>query len=489
MTREIRLGIALALVSAIAPAPVAASVVVSTATTRNIGCSGGVCTPTSDKAVLNVDDLESLLSAGNIEVTTTGSGVQAGDVEIDAPLAWSGSATLTLDAYDSVDIERPVTVAGPGDLSIKTNDGGTAGVFLFGPKGHVAFAETSDALSINGVSYTLVGTLPDLAADIAANPSGAYALAADYDGGQDGTYHSPPIPTTFEGSFNGLGNTVSNLRIRGSVKRQNLALFNELDTASTVSSLRLSRSHVWSSNGYNGFAVAGLAAINYGTIFNSSAGGTIVAKTHSPGVIGGMVGANLGTLDRGASEVKIKFASSTIDGSLVGVLVGVNNGGSIKESYATGTIAASTKTGLVSAGGLLGANAGPVVNCYATASVLESGGGGSSVGGLFGSNIATAVSSYSTGGATAVAGSYIGGLIGDDGSARGDLKQTYWDMTTSGIGDAQGAGNIAHDPGIKGLTTTQLQAGLPHGFDHSIWAQDAKINDGLPYLRGNPPTK
>jgi hypothetical protein len=62
-------------------------------------------------------------------------------------------------------------------------------------------------------------------------------------------------------------------------------------------------------------------------------------------------------------------------------------------------------------------------------------------------------------------------------------------MTTSGIGDAQGAGNIAHDPGIKGLTTTQLQAGLPHGFDHSIWAQDAKINDGFPYLRGNPPTK
>ncbi len=422
MTREIRLGVALALVSAIAPAPVAASVVVSTAATRNIGCSGGVCTPTSDKAVLNVDDLENLLSAGNIEVTTTGSGVQAGDVEIDAPLAWSGSATLTLDAYDSVDIERPVTVAGPGDLSIKTNDGGTDGVFLFGPKGHVAFAETSDALSINGVSYTLVGTLPDLAADIAANPSGAYALAADYDAGQDGTYHSPPIPTTFEGGFNGLGNTVSNLRIRGSAKRQNLALFNELDTASTVSSLHLSRSHVWSSNGFAGFAVAGLVATNYGTVFNSSVGGTIAVKTRTLGVIGGMAGANLGTLDRVASEVKIKFTSDGTDVGVAGGLVGINNGGTIDESYATGTITASAKPDGVSAGGLLGVNAGPVVNCYATASVLENGGGGSFVGGLFGSNISTAVSSYSTGSLTATSGSYIGGLIGDDGSARGGPK-------------------------------------------------------------------
>jgi hypothetical protein len=50
-----------------------------------------------------------------------------------------------------------------------------------------------------------------------------------------------------------------------------------------------------------------------------------------------------------------------------------------------------------------------------------------------------------------------------------------------------GAGNIANDPGITGQTTAQLQAGLPAGFDPSIWAEDPGINNGLPYLIANPP--
>ena len=78
-------------------------------------------------------------------------------------------------------------------------------------------------------------------------------------------------------------------------------------------------------------------------------------------------------------------------------------------------------------------------------------------------------------------------LSGSDGEG-GTISDVYWDTTTSGITNlGEGAGNIANDPGITGETTAQLQAGLPPGFDPSIWAEDPSINGGLPYLIANPP--
>jgi hypothetical protein len=76
-----------------------AEVTISSAATSNMSCLGGVCSPTAKNAILNVTDLENLLATGNVEVTTTGSGVQAGDIDIDAALAWSSTTTLALDAW------------------------------------------------------------------------------------------------------------------------------------------------------------------------------------------------------------------------------------------------------------------------------------------------------------------------------------------------------------------------------------------------------
>ncbi|MGH6889550.1 MAG: hypothetical protein ACREHF_10180 [Rhizomicrobium sp.] len=41
--------------------------------------------------------------------------------------------------------------------------------------------------------------------------------------------------------------------------------------------------------------------------------------------------------------------------------------------------------------------------------------------------------------------------------------------------------------GVTGLTTSQFQSGLPVGFDPKIWAEEANVNNGLPYLTANPP--
>src|SRR5580692_2661972 len=129
---------AIAAAAAIAPSFAYAAVTISAAATQNMSCSNGICAPTASDAVLNVTDLENLLASANTEVTTTGSGgVQAGSIDVDAPLSWSAANTLTLDAYDSIAVGKAVSIAGPGGLSLVTDDGGSGGLLSFGRKGSV----------------------------------------------------------------------------------------------------------------------------------------------------------------------------------------------------------------------------------------------------------------------------------------------------------------------------------------------------------------
>jgi hypothetical protein len=112
-----------------------ADVSISSDATANMSCASGVCQPTASDAVLNVGDLENLLAAGNVTVTTTGSGIQADNIDVAAKLGWSANA-LTLDAYQSLSVTAPVTVRGASGLSILTNDGGSGGELAFFGNGH-----------------------------------------------------------------------------------------------------------------------------------------------------------------------------------------------------------------------------------------------------------------------------------------------------------------------------------------------------------------
>jgi hypothetical protein len=165
----------------------------------------------------------------------------------------------------------------------------------------------------------------------------------------------------------------------------------------------------------------------------------------------------------------------------------------LSDSFASGAVFGGDN---IPTGGLVGYNFGGVIsNCYAAGAVT--GGQNSQVGGLIGINADNTdyhVSpllgdSYSSGNTSGGSGASVGGLIGGD-AADARNSDLYWDRDTSGVSDpSHGAGNIPNDPGITGLSDTQLKSGLPAGFDPSIWNEKRKHNHGHPYLIDNPPPK
>ncbi|HEX4158825.1 MAG TPA: hypothetical protein VHY79_10135 [Rhizomicrobium sp.] len=448
-----------------------ADVVISSAATSSMACSNGVCAPTAKDATLNVTDLENLLASGNVKVTTTGSGVQANNITVGTPLSWSATNTLALDASRSITINKTLSVDGQGGLSLITNDGGAGGALSFGPKGHAVIANLSSPLTINGTAYTLVNSVQTLASAIAANPSGDFALANNYDAKVDGTYSAAPVQTGFTGEFEGLGNAISHLSINGSGY---IGLFEvEYGVAENMKliDVRLTVS--------GGSQVGGFAGVA-GDISRVSVSGTIRGIGNMGNDIGGVTAIG-GNLVGCSSNIEIIENQQSAIGGLASI-------GDSDQSFAAGTISATADGSIV--GGLISTNEGTIQNSYA--SIAVTGGSHTKIGGLVGTNGQGKLTpgiiqtSYSSGAVSDKKHGDAGGFVGVAYKVHGqsEIEQSYWDTTTSGTDKGTGRGN---KKGITGLTTEQLQSGLPDGFDPKVWAEDPKINNGLPYLINNPP--
>ena len=258
---------------------------------------------------------------------------------------------------------------------------------------------------------TLISTLPELQA-INNDLSGNYALAVDLNatgyttltpiGGQTGE---------FTGTFDGLGNTISDLTIDDTTDTY-VGLFGQIGAGGTVENLGLTGENVTGSA--QGADVGGLAGSNDGTIENAYATGAV---TGGSGYVGGLVGANNGTIEDA-------YATGTVSGSDgdVGGLVGAN-GDMIENAYATGTV---TGGDVADVGGLVGINGDMIENAYATGAVT--GGGDAIVGGLAGFNGGTIKNAYATG---AVTGDDIGGLVGYN-TSDGTIEDAYATGTVTG---------------------------------------------------------
>ncbi|MDZ7731442.1 MAG: GLUG motif-containing protein [Natrialbaceae archaeon] len=160
--------------------------------------------------------------------------------------------------------------------------------------------------------------------------------------------------------------------------------------------------------------------------------GLVDADITGYGTVGGLVGSNGGT-------VTDSYATGSVSGGYrVGGLVAYNDG-IVTDSYATATV-----TGTEEVGGLIGNNGGTVSETYATGNATATlSGGNDYVGGLVGYNTASVNDSYATG---AVSGSfYAGGLVGY--SPSGSVTDGYWNNETSGQSSSYGG---------TGLTTSEM---------------------------------
>jgi len=461
-----------------------AVVTISSAQTQNMTCASGVCTPTAADAVLNVNDLTTMLASGNATVNT-GSGPlaqQVEDIVVTASFDWASSNSLTLDAYRSVSVQQPVAANGAGGVALVTNDGGSGGTLAFIAGGSLSFLGTANGLSVNGTSYTLENSVANLAATIAANPAGNYALANNYDAAPDGTYPGAPIASTLSGTVEGLGNTISNLSVVCSARSclsTGLFAYN----AGAIRNIRLVSSAITAKTSL--VTAGGLAERSSGVLFNAFFSGSVKGGVTD---VGGLVGENSGTIANSGADARVEAEgghNQDNDGS-VGGLAGQNSG-TISESYAMGSVSQGKMLGR-DLGGLVGESGGTIGNSYATAPVKGADGGprnGVSIGGLVGDSEATITDSYSTGHVDAACAEdvYVGGFIGVN-EVNNTESDTYWDKKTSGDNKGVCTGTVT---GITGVTTSQLKSGLPAGFDPTIWAEDPSINNGLPYLIANPP--
>jgi len=158
--------------------------------------------------------------------------------------------------------------------------------------------------------------------------------------------------------------------------------------------------------------------------------GVVNADVTSTAYIGGLVGANSGTVSN-------SYSTGSVTGvEWVGGLVGFNfEEGTVSNSYSTGSV-----TSDYGVGGLAGGNVGTVSNSYSTGSVT----GEEGVGGLLGANSGTVSNSYSTGSVTGNDG--VGGLVG---YSEGTVSDSFWDTETSGQASSAGG---------TGKTTAEMKS-------------------------------
>jgi The GLUG motif len=430
--------------------PANASVVISNGPTANMNCAVGRCTPTAKDAVLNVSDLQSLLNSGDVKVV---SDRKAKDIVVTSTFYWASASKLTLDSYASITIQMPVYDQSSGALALITNDGGFGGALSFVELGSVSIWDLSNDLEINGHSYVLANDIATLNANIITNPSGYFALAKSYDASFDGSYKKPPIEVPFSGAFEGLGNTISNLKIRDKKTTKNVGLF--ATSSGVIADLVLQNFNVF---GGDGGAIGGIVGANSGSIHGVFADGVTgdIGNTLGSASVGGIAGTNSGSIDWSISQGSV----SDVYGGNAGGLVGNGVSGSITNSSSASNISGGEN---VRAGGLVGSNAGNISSSHASGAIIPLFGQTPVAGGLVGISWASGSisNSFATGSVTTGEFGFAGGLIGNN---LGSINSCYATGNSSDGdtgGDIYGAGLAAFN---SGTIANSYATGSVHAF-------------------------
>ncbi|WP_434461833.1 GLUG motif-containing protein [Serratia plymuthica] len=407
----------------------------------------------ADNGTLNAATLANGLANNNVALTST-----QGDVSVSGQVDWQSDNKLSLTSERAgVKINAPLKATGAGaglELNHKTG-------YALNNDAAVTLSGAKATFSANGEGYQVVQNLNQLRG-IENDMNGRYVLGTDITDAS----HINPIGghTLFNGVFDGLGNTVKDLTVKGDGPY--VGLFNT--SAGRISNLNLDSVTV-AGNGNDAFVgglvglnlgeisnvkakniqvsggreLGGLVGLNSGSLANVSVSGKVFGNRDTIS-IGGLVGTNYGsTASVSNSQADVDVSGSMQDKASyggVGGLVGKNDGGSIANSSSQGNVTA--KGTRLSVGGLVGFNAGKISNSRATGNVV--GGQGSQVGGLIGLNTGTTSNSSAGGAVNSDGAEAIGGLVGwnlhgtiDNAKASGDVA----DLASANVGGLVGSNN------------------------------------------------
>lgn len=420
--------------------------------------------------------LEGQLGSGDASVTTASGGGDEGDIFVNTGITWSSGNTLTLRADRNIEINAPLNAGGGsgGKIALEYGAGAlaagnTASYTIRAPISLQSGDNFSTKLGSDGtaINYTVVNSQSALQA---MSLTGNTALGANLT--FSGSNNWTPVGNNanrFTGNFNGLGNTITGLDVYHS-SNQNLGLFGYVGSGGTVRNIGLVNANV---TGVDGWYVGALVGSNLGTITQSYATGSVSTGSW---YAGGLVGDNGGTIAQSYATSSVISTASSTNGRYVGGLAGRNNTlGTIKQSYATGSA-----TGTNYVGGLVGYNAGSIIQSYATGNVL---GSISYVGGLVGTSVNSGAITQSYALGSVMGTDYVGGLAGSSGSS-GVITQSYATGFVTGsakvgglVGENQNTGGGITDSFWDADSTVQASAiGLGSGTVGELRSTTGTIN-------------
>ena len=450
-------------------------------------------------ALGNLDGASTISEGAKLSGEFTDGGTNGGDIIVQGNFSLDGDTTLWADSvgngHGKIDWASHYTLAGNNhELTLKASENSTigivAGVKTLTLARNGSYTPTFNSpTSVNDISVSTIQTMNGVTFSKTVG-SGADAVNARliYDitqlqGMQDqlGYYYKlinnidasgtsewnagagfAPV-STFTGTFDGQGHTISDLNINRS-STSNVGLF---------------------------------GSTSHATIQNVGLVGGSVRGSNN---VGGLVGSH-----NASSTILGSYTTGSVNGSnFIGGLVGSNNSSSIYNSYATGNV-----SGSLYVGGLVGQNYlfSTILDSYATGSVSGSG----LVGGLVGLNyVSSIVNSFATGVATAtIAGGGTGGLIGND--AGGTLTNNWWFNPTNSAGVGAGVsagvtkasamndfysteggtGSAVYDKnGVNkwDFTNTWVLGGLPDfKREYNIWSGSGDWSDAANWSKGVTP--
>jgi len=289
--------------------------------------------------------------AGDVDAVFASGGVSGG-VNAGGVVGWHAGGTVanawftadTAGAHPDNGVGSPVTLANlvaalpPGfDSAAWANQNGRTTPYLKSVPGAV-YVKAESAGAASARVYTPVSTLEQLQA-IEHDVAGAYALFEDIDATPTRSWNSgqgfaPIGPAYFTGRFDGLGHVVAHLYV-DRFNTSYLGLFAMIGSGGVVRGVGVEDAYV-KGNQY----IGALAGENDGSIVDAWASGSVSAAFD----VGGLVGANVGSIDRAYSTVAAAAQAHSTGG-----LVGYHVIGTISRSYASGPV-----TGTNNVGGLAG---------------------------------------------------------------------------------------------------------------------------------------